>query len=306
MINHINLNLLRSLQVLLEECHVSRAAQRLNITQSAVSRQLAQLRTLCDDPLLVRNGNVLVATPRAQVLLSRVNSLLTQADELFSDIPFAPDIWQQEFVFSSSDYVAQFIVPEVVSLLSQQAPLVDLTYRLWQPDYLTQIQSTGIDLASTMLAQPPEQLSSILIGQDNSVCLMREHHPLMAKSLWCSDDIVGFPHLKVTGGGDKDSHADFALSALGLKRRIAVKVPFFSAAVNALQSSDLLMIVPEHIAINLAKQAPLSYRSLPFETTAHLYWLMWHPKFDQDKAHTWMRNNVLQVMQHSPFSIGMI
>ncbi|EGU32029.1 transcriptional regulator [Vibrio ichthyoenteri ATCC 700023] len=306
MINHINLNLLRSLQVLLEECHVSRAATRLNITQSAVSRQLAQLRTLCGDPLLVRNGNILIATPKALVLLGRVNALLTQADELFSDVPFIPASWQQEFVFSSSDYVAQFIVPEVVSVLSSQAPLVDLTYRLWQPEYLTQIQSTGIDLASTMLAEPPEQLSNIMIGHDNSVCLMRQQHPLINKAKWSSADIVRYPHLKVTGGGDKDSHADLALTTLGLKRRIAVKVPFFSAAVNALQSSDLLMIVPEHIATNLAKQAPLMHRALPFETLPHLYWLMWHPKFDQDKAHTWMRNNVLQVMQSSPFSIGMI
>lgn len=306
MINHINLNLLRSLQALLEECHVSRAAVRLNITQSAVSRQLAQLRLLCGDPLLVRNGNILVATPKALTLLSRVNLLLTQADDLFNDVAFIPATWQQEFVFSSSDYVAQFIVPEVVSLLSKQAPLVDLSYRLWQPDFITQMQSTGIDLASTMLAEPPKHLSSILIGQDNSVCLMREHHPLMARANWQSKDIVDYPHLKVTGGGDKDSHADLALTALGLKRRIAVKVPFFSAAVNALQSSDLLMIVPEHIASNLAKQAPLAFRPLPFEVATHLYWLMWHPKFDQDKAHTWMRNNVLQVMQTSPFSIGMI
>ena len=306
MINHINLNLLRSLQVLLEERHVSRAATRLNITQSAVSRQLAQLRTLCGDPLLVRNGNVLAATPRALALLSRVSLLLTQADELFRDVPFEPALWQQEFTFASSDYVAQFIVPEVVSLLSEQAPLVDLSYQLWQPEYLNQMQSTGIDLASTMLSGPPTHLSSTLIGQDNSVCLMRKNHPLLVKKTWTSDHVVAYPHLKVTGGGDKDSHADLALASLGLKRRIAVKVPFFSVAVNALQNSDLLMIVPRHIAINLAKQSPLDFRDLPFATAEHLYWLMWHSKYDQDKAHRWMRSNVLQVMQRSPYSIGMI
>ncbi|KII76060.1 LysR family transcriptional regulator [Vibrio renipiscarius] len=306
MINHINLNLLRSLQVLLEERHVSRAAARLNLTQSAVSRQLAQLRTLCADPLLVRNGNVLVATPKALGLLDRVNHVLRQTDELFSDVPFDPATWQQEFVFSSSDYVAQFIVPAVVSILTQQAPLVDLSYRLWQPDYLAQIQTTGIDLASTMLPAAPQQLSSIMIGQDNSVCLMRVGHPLMAKTVWKSEDIVRFPHLKITGGGDKDSQVDWALSQMGMCRRIAVKVPFFSVAVNALQSSDLLMVVPEHIAINLTHHAALAFRPLPFETEAHLYWLMWHPKFDQDKAHYWMRENVLKVMKQSPYSIGMI
>lgn len=226
MVNHINLNLLRSLQVLLEECHVSRAAMRLHLTQSAVSRQLSQLRELCDDPLLVRSGNQLVATPRALTLLQRVNQVLQQADELFNDAPFDPTTWQQEFVFASSDYVAQFIVPQIIPILGQQAPMVDFSYRLWQQEYLHNMQQLGIDLASTMLPEAPSHLSSIKLGEDKSVCLIRSDHPLNQTSSWTAEDVVSFPHLRVTGGGDKDTHADIALQKLGLQRRIAVKVPF--------------------------------------------------------------------------------
>ncbi|WP_194436536.1 LysR family transcriptional regulator [Vibrio fluminensis] len=303
MINHINLNLLRSLQILIEECHVSRAAVRLNITQSAVSRQLAQLRELCDDPLLVRSGNQLVATPRALALLERVNTLLNQADELFSDAPFDSTTWQQEFVFASSDYVAQFIVPQIIPILGKQAPLVDFSYRLWQQEYLTNLLPLGIDLASTMLPEAPSHLSSIHIGEDQPVCLMRREHPLCHLSNWRPDDVVSFPHLKVTGGGDKDTHADIALRELGLVRRVAVKVPFFATAVKVLQETDLLMIVPDHIAANIAAESSLIYRPLPFQCITHKYWLMWHPKFDQDKGHEWMRQQVLQVMRISPKSI---
>ncbi|HAS61386.1 MAG TPA: LysR family transcriptional regulator [Vibrio sp.] len=306
MINHINLNLLRSLQVLLEECHVSRAAARLNLTQSAVSRQLSQLRELCEDPLLVRSGNHLVATPRAIALLERVNLVVTQADALFNDVPFDPTVWKQEFVFASSDYVAQFVVPQLISILGQHSPLVDFSYRLWQQDYLHQLQATGIDLASTMLPEPPPNLSSIKLGEDGTVCVMRKDHPLSHIKNWSSKDVVSFPHLKVTGGGDKDSHADIALKAEGLQRRIAVKVPFFSTAVKVIENTDLLLLVPEHIAVNLANDSALVYKTLPFECLTHQYWLMWHPKFDHDKGHEWMRLKVLNVMQISPKSIGMI
>ncbi|OLQ89688.1 transcriptional regulator [Vibrio panuliri] len=306
MINHINLNLLRSLQVLIEECHVSRAAARLNLTQSAVSRQLGQLRELCDDPLLVRDGNRLLPTQRAQALLTKVNQVLLQADELFNDAPFEPESWQQEFVFASSDYVAQFIVPQIIPILGKRAPLLDFSYRLWQQEYLLNMQQLGIDLASTMLPEAPNHLSSIKIGEDQPVCLMRAEHPLSALSDWCADAIVSYPHLKVTGGGDKDTHADLALQELGLQRRVAVKVPFFSTAVKVLQETDLLMIVPDHIALNISQDASLVYRPLPFQCLMHQYWLMWHPKFDQDRGHEWMRNQVLDVMRISPKSIQII
>lgn len=306
MLNNINLNLLRSLHVLLEECHVSHAALRLNITQSAVSRQLAQLRELSGDPLLVREGNQLVATPRALAMQPKLRELLEQCDQLMADKPFDPAMWQQEFVISSSDYVAQYILPDVVAVMVEQAPKVNIAYRLWQPDYLERFEQSGIHLASTMLTQPPQQLSTIALGQDSSVCLMRQGHPLDGEQVMTCDQLIAFPHLKVTGGGDKDSQADIALKQQGYQRRIALKVPFFSAAVNALLSSDYLMIVPEHIARNLSRSYSLVYRDLPVVSDVHRYWLMWHPKYDQDKAHEWMRTKVLTAMQSSSYSIGMI
>ncbi|MFM2587197.1 LysR family transcriptional regulator [Vibrio sp. TBV020] len=305
MLSNLNLNLLRSLHVLLEECHVSNAAHRLHITQSAVSRQLSQLREICGDPLLVRDGNQLVPTPRALAMQDKLRELLEEFDVLLSDKPFDPKIWQQEFILSSSDYVAQYIVPDVVSIVVEQAPNVNIAYRLWQPDYLNEFDQTGIHLASTMLDHKPSHLSSVKIGQDKSVCVMRKGHPLQSKTELSCEDLIAFPHLKVTGGGDKDSKADIALQQLGYQRRIALKVPFFSAAINALRSSDYLMVVPEHIARNLSHESELEYCSLPFDTEAHQYWLMWHPKYDNDKAHQWMREKVLHAMQVSPYSIGM-
>ncbi|MFA0410661.1 LysR family transcriptional regulator, partial [Vibrio splendidus] len=130
MLGNINLNLLRSLHVLLEECHVSRTAQRLHITQSAVSRQLAQLRDLCGDPLLVRDGNKLVPTNRALLLKGKLDDLLGEFDHLLDDKPFEPQDWQGELVLSSSDYVAQYILPVIVAEVSAEAPNINLAFRL--------------------------------------------------------------------------------------------------------------------------------------------------------------------------------
>ena len=305
-LNHINLNLLRSLQVLLEECHVSRAAFRLNITQSAMSRQLAQLRELCSDPLLVRQGNSLVPTLKAVGMQEQLTYLLEEFEQLLRDKPFDPKTWQQEFVFSSSDYVAQYIVPDVVSEMVKQAPNVDLAYRLWKPNYMQSFAETGIHLASTMQPNKPENIMSIKIGEDKSVCLMRSGHPASNKKSITVNDLAYYPHVKVTGGGDKDSIADEALRTMGVNRRIALQIPFFSAAVNALLSSDYLMIVPKHIATNLAQDHPLMFYSLPFDPDPHRYWLMWHPKYDQDKAHSWIRDLILGCIRTSKHSIAMI
>ncbi|MDV6252379.1 LysR family transcriptional regulator [Vibrio sp. EA2] len=303
MLNHINLNLLRSLHVLLEECHVSRTAERLHITQSAVSRQLAQLRELCGDPLLIRQGNQLIPTPRAIALKEKLDALLAEFDHLLDDKPFEPKDWQGELVIASSDYVAQYVLPDIASHLCEFAPQLDMAYRLWQPDFLDKLHELGIHIASSMYPSKPEGVSSINIGSDNSVCLMKDSHPLAKCKSISAKQLVSYSHIKVTGGGDKDSSADLALKEIGLQRHIALKVPFFSAAVNRLVKSEHLMVVPEHIALNLAKHWRLVNKPLPFATQTHEYWLMWHPKYDTDPAHRWVREQIRTVMKLSEYSI---
>ncbi len=303
MLNNINLNLLRSLHVLLEECHVSRTAERLHITQSAVSRQLAQLRELCGDPLLVRQGNQLLPTPRALALKDKLDALLAEFDHLLDDKPFEPRDWQGELVIASSDYVAQYVLPDIASCLSEQAPQLDIAYRLWQPDFLDKLHELGIHVASSMYPSKPEGVSSINIGSDTSVCLMHKAHPLASCKAISVEQLIGYSHIKVTGGGDKDSSTDLALKDMGFKRHIAFKVPFFSAAINRLVASEHLMVVPEHIALNLAKHWELAIKPMPIQTQTHEYWLMWHPKYDNDPAHRWVREQMCAAMQMSEYSI---
>ncbi|WP_438942812.1 LysR family transcriptional regulator [Photobacterium chitinilyticum] len=305
MIKHINLNLLRTLQVLLDECHVSRTAARLYITQSAVSRQLNQLRELFNDPLLVRDGNRLFPTPKAEQLKLKLDGVLTECQELFACDEFEPTAWQGKVVMSSSDYVAQYILPDIVELLQQQAPLLRLSFQLWSPDRLAQLAELDIQLVSTMLPQIPPGLCGCSIGADYPVCVMRNEHPLANKESLTLDEFVNYNHLKVSGGGDKDSFVDQHLTELGLTRNIQFSVPFFGSAFHTVCRTDMLMVLPEHIAFNMKLMFPVTYMSLPIPAPEHKYWLLWHPRFDNDPAHCWLREQVLAVMRGSMYSITM-
>ncbi len=302
--SQINLNLLRSLKVLLEECHVSQAAAKLNITQSAVSRQLSQLREIFADPLLVRDGNQLVPTPKATHLLNKLDHWFLELDELMIEAEFEPSAWKGEFTFASSDYVAQYLLPEMVEALSLKAPDVSIKYCLWQPSLLSLMANSEIQLASTMSPEAPLGVSSMPIGEDYPVCVMKHAHPLAQKTSLTVEDVLAFSHIKVTGGGDKDSYIDQALAKLCKERHIALQVPFFSAAFHSLCMSDYLMVVPEHIARNMQNHVEVVFKPLPVETPIHKYWLLWHPKYDNEPSHLWARQLVYSIMIQSEYSIG--
>lgn len=304
MLNKINLNLLRSLHVLLEECHVSKASQRLHVTQSAVSRQLSQLRELFGDPLLLREGNRLVPTSRALEIKVKLDSLFEEFDHLLDEQAFDPFEWQGEMVFSSSDYVAQYIFPSLVAETSKLAPNANFRYVMWERDFISDLFKSDIHLASTMLPEEPEGLSSLLLGEDKSVVVMGNQHPLAQKEELNLEDVLSFPHILITGGGDKNSHIEKALSAQGKTRRVGLKVPFFSAAFDTLTVCDYLLVVPEHVAKNVSESVEITYRPFPLELISHKYWLLWHPKYDRDPAHRWMRTQATKAIRSSMYSIA--
>ncbi|MGF1703893.1 LysR family transcriptional regulator [Photobacterium makurazakiensis] len=302
--NQVNLNLMRTLQVLLEECHVSRAAERLFVTQSAVSRQLNQLRVLFADPLLIRDGNRLLPTPKALQLQSRVEAILAGCDALFSSDDFVPNLWQGPMVLASSDYVAQYILPDIVEHVQQKAPNLNLHYQLWSPEKLSQLPDLDVQLVSTMLPAIPDGLCGASIGADFPVCVMRDTHPLAQQSDITVEQFVQYAHMRVSAGGDKDSFIDKELKALGLSRHVQFSVPFFSSAFQTMCRTDMLMVTPKHIAVNMQRSLPITFKALPVPMPEHRYWLVWHPKYDADPAHRWFRDQVLLVMRGSMYTIN--
>lgn len=300
---HINLNLLRALSVLLEQRNVTRAAEQLHLSQSAMSRQLGQLRAYFDDELLVREGGDYLLSALAQELKPSVQSIVSQVDNLRHETQIEPDKCQRKFTFSSTDYVANFIFPDVIRAIREKAPKIDIAYRQWQPDWINQLGSLPIDFASTMTSEPPENLYGIHLGQDYPVVLMADNHPLSSMKDISLSKMLEFSFIRITAGGDKDSFLDAFLERQGSKRRVAFEVPFYTSAFNVCASSDMLLIVPRHIAENASKVHAVLWKELDIDgLPQHEYYLLWHSIHHHDKAHRWLRELIADVMKDSIFS----
>lgn len=283
-----NLNLLPTLKVLLETRNISRAAELLHLSQPSISKQLAQLRSEFDDELLVREGQRWLLTPRAEMLAAQLADSLGALERLYEAPGFDPSRCERVFRLASSDYVAQHILPDICAALAKEAPLAALEYSLWDKRQLPQLWQSELDLVSTITEQVPEQIRGLHQGEDRLAVLMGRHHPLAGKAL-SLDDYLAWPHLQVSGGGDKDSPVEQVLAPQGLRRRWFARVPFFQAAVEVLLRTDCLMTTPAHIAWQLSCGHELTFVDLPFATRDQQYHLLWHQRHHQDPAHRWFR-----------------
>ncbi|WP_425890108.1 LysR family transcriptional regulator [Aeromonas veronii] len=265
-----NLNLLPTLKVLLETRNISRAAELLHLSQPSISKQLAQLRSEFDDELLVREGQRWLLTPRAELLAAQLADSLGVLERLYEAPGFDPSRCERVF------------------RLAKEAPLAALEYSLWDKRQLPQLWQSELDLVSTITEQVPEQIRGLHQGEDRLAVLMGRHHPLAGKAL-SLDDYLAWPHLQVSGGGDKDSPVEQVLAPQGLSRRWFARVPFFQAAVEVLLRTDCLMTTPAHIAWQLSCGHELTFVDLPFATRDQQYHLLWHQRHHQDPAHRWFR-----------------
>ena len=299
----INLNLLRALNVLLEQRNVTRAAEQLHISQSAMSRQLGQLRSYFDDELLVREGGNYLLSALAQKLKPSINSIISEVDSLRQEAQIEPEKCQRKFTFSSTDYVANFIFPDVIRAIKAKAPRIDISYRQWHPDWIDQLGSLPIDFASTMIPKPPENLHGIRLGHDYPVVVMSVNHPLSSMKSISSSQLMKFSFIRVTSGGDKDSFLDTFLASQNLERRVAFEVPFYTSAFNVCESSDMLFILPRHIAENASKEHAILWKELEIDRLPrHEYYLLWHSIHHHDESHRWLRELIGNVMKDSIFS----
>ncbi|ULH04310.1 LysR family transcriptional regulator [Aeromonas caviae] len=299
-----NLNLLPTLKVLLETRNISRAAELLNLSQPSISKQLGQLRSEFGDELLVREGQRWLLTPRAEALAAQLADSLGALERLYETPEFAPERCERVFRLASSDYVAQHILPDICAALARAAPRAALEYSLWDKRQLPQLWQSELDMVSTITELVPDQIRGLHQGEDRLVVLMGRHHPLsgMALSL---EDYLAWPHLQVSGEGDKDSPVEQVLAPRGLSRRWFARVPFFQAAVEVLLRTDCLMTTPAHIAWQLSREHALSFCDLPFATRVQQYHLLWHQRHHLDPAHRWFRELAYPFLRdHLQFTLG--
>ncbi|MGO8063091.1 LysR family transcriptional regulator [Rhizobium johnstonii] len=286
-----DLNLLVTLDVLLAEGSVARAAQRLRLSPSAMSRALARLRETTGDPLLVRAGRGLVPTPRALELRERVGRIVEDAQAILRPAE-ALDLQRlvRTFTLRTSEGFAESFGPDLIARLGRQAPGVRLRF-VQKPDKdSAPLRDGTVDLETGVVGGTtgPEVRAQALF-RDRFIGVVRLGHPLCEREMTPSLYAAG-QHIYVSRRGLDKGPIDDALNALGLERQIATIVSGFSTALVLARNSDLIASVPErHTG---ALRAGMHSFPLPVPTPEITVSLLWHPRMDADPAHRWLRGCV--------------
>lgn len=289
-----DLNLLLTLDVLLTEGSVARAARRLRLSPSAMSRALARLREVTGDPLLVRAGRGLVPTPRALALREPVNRVVQEAQAILRpEIAVDLQALNRTFTLRTSDGFVESFGPALLARIGDEAPGVRLNF-LQKPDKdSAPLRDGRVDLETGVVeaALGPEVRTQALF-RDRLVGVVRPDHPL-ANGAVTAERYASQPHVIVSRTGLEEAAVDRPFLPAGLERNVATIVSGFSAALSLARLSDLVATVPDRHTASLRSR--LAVFELPFVAQPFTVSMLWHPRLDADPAHRWLRGCVRAV-----------
>ncbi len=284
-----------TLDALLQESSVSGAARRLGLSTAAVSHALAKLRNRFDDPLLVRAGRTMVLTPRAAQLRVRVRDAVSVAAHVFEPTEaFDPRRVQQTIAISLTDYVLLVFGAALDDALSQQAPGLDLQVLPNAVDDAERLRDGRTDLAVGIYGDLPPELRARPIITDRLVCVVRRDHPTIRRKLTLRQ-FAALPHIQVAPRGQPGGYVDELLEARGLARRVSRAVPYFHVALEMVAQSDRILTISERIVAAVAQRLKLQVLEPPLPLEPFALSMVWHPRFDADPAHRWLRQQIVAV-----------
>jgi len=285
----IDLNLLTSLDALLDEKNVTRAARRLGVSQPAVSHNLRRLRELLGDPLLVRTSAGMQATPRAIELRPAVRAVLEAAEAVLQAAPaFDPARAARTFVLAMGDQAAFQLLPPLIERIAAVAPGITLQLRPPPPDTTAALTEGAIELAVGVYGDSPAGIQHELLWVEHFACVIRRHGPGTRGPLDLAR-YVARPHLLVAPRGLPGSVVDELLARAGHQRRIALVVPQFLVAPEIIATSDLVWTAPAGLAHALAERYPLAIRPPPLDIPRFRITMRWHLRLDRDPGLAWLR-----------------
>jgi len=296
-ISRMDLNLLVCLKVLFDEQNVTRAAERLFITQSAMSKSLAKLRTHFDDPLFVRTSHGLRPTPRAKMLRPKLEQLLEQLQELNRPQTFDPYTSDKRFNIALVESGYPLILPHFLPSLFKQAPNLNISTHIWNDYTFNQLLSGELDIGITgkdieagdakLSMVTPQGIVEHEIYRDNQVCVLRNDHPALNKE-WNIENYLKLRHVQVRCDGHDKWLLDHKLADINLYRDIAITVPDFNSAASLCTYTDFVFTAPSHFSNLMANHFNLVVVPLPVEIPPMAYTLFWSEDREQDPAISWL------------------
>ncbi len=292
--SHPDLNLLVTLDVLLAEGSVARAARRLRLSPSAMSRALARLREATGDPLLVRAGRGLVPTPRAFELRERVSQLVQDGEAVLRPTEKV-NLKQlvRTFTLRTSEGFVENFGPDLIARVSEEAPGVRLRFVQKPNKDGAPLREGIVDLETGVVDKTTApELRMQALFRDRHIGVVRKGHPLIHGKITPARYATG-RHINVSRDGHDKGPIDEALKTFGLERKLVTIVGGFATALALARGSDLIASVPERHTGNL-RDGMHSF-PLPVPLPEFTVALLWHPRLEADTAHRWLRGCVRDV-----------
>jgi len=298
----VDLNLLVALDVLLSERSVTKAARRLGLSPSAMSRTLARLRLATGDPLLVQAGRVLVPTPYAEALAGQVHALARDAQAALRPPATRLDLasLDRTFTIRAGEGFVELLAAPLMAVIATIAPHVRLRFVL-KPDKDAQPLREGlIDLEIGVIRTSAPEVRTQLLFRDRHVGVARNGHPLLKAGSITPENYAACGHVVASRRGEFREAIDDALGLLGLRRRIQLVVPSYPEAMRVARGSDLVALVPRSclgnaLAAGHAGNLKIESFELPVRTPEFNISAIWHPRMDADPAQRWLRDIIMAV-----------
>ncbi len=299
-LNRLDLNLLVAFDALMAERHVSKAAEKLYIGQSAMSHSLNRLRQALDDPILVRTSEGMKPTKRAEALIAPIRKALRDI-ELTVSTPqvFQPETAELRFVIAASDYNELIIIPELVKMVRQKASGVDIHIRQtreYLPEEALENGLINIGLGFDLSFDTPSRMHQQPLFEDIFVSLVRKDHPTVSDEL-SLEQFVKMDHALISPYGSENGIIDHWLNERQLSRKVVLVVPHFLSAPWIIAQTDLILTLPYRIAEKFASLAPLQLFKTPIDLPCYQLSMIWHPIYEKDPANCWLREQVKKVSQ---------
>jgi len=294
-IRSVDLNLLVVLDALLAERSVTRAAERLHLSQSATSAALARLRHVFGDPLLLRTAGGMLPSSRGSELEMPVRTLLADVERIVqSGQDFNPGTSATTFTISASDYVEFTILPRLIDFLEENSPSSRLAVRPMDFEAIgRQLEMGETDIALLSTANAPPDVRARPLYSERWVLIVRRDHPIVGEAIDL-DTYCALDHVMVSPrGGGFTGAIDEALSQASRKRRVKLSVPHYLLVPEVVMRTDMMAALPERLA--KAHEDRIRIVEPPFSIRGFTIALVWHERTHRDPAQHWLRQSIVQL-----------
>ncbi len=298
-INRIDLNLLVVLDAIYAEGGITRAAEKLHLTQPAVSHALGRLRELFKDPLFEREGRAMVPTPLTRSLIEPVQRALRGLEVTLNELEtFDPTSTQKRFTIGLRDVLESTLLPSFMQRICASAPLIDISVvHVNRRDLETELAMGTLDAAIDVLLPVSEKVRHRQIALDRLVVVARKGHPAVNARLdletYLKQDHV-LVSSRRTGVGSLE---DVELSRLGLQRRLRLRCQHYYAACRIVSQTDLVLTMPERYARDTNRLFNNQILPLPLEMMPLDVYLYWHANVDKEPSNRWLREQLMQAVE---------